>query len=282
MKMNNDSGTLQTEGSVSNPVLDLPLLNDTPLHSQFPWHRLLYRSIQFAGLDSTKRVRAALLGALEQTSGRVRRKFGELHQQTDMSHRRLASFIAFTREIVVNPRSVGAVCPSSSELARAMARELGKIDDGLVLELGAGTGSITQALLEQGIPPACLIAIERSPALVAHLRARFPGIRVIEGDATQLDQLLGSEAGKVQAVVSGLPLRSLPCPSVREIAHQVQQLLPGDGVFVQFTYDLRTPSFNWNTVLRKQRTQVIWKNLPPARVDTFVRQADVLMLPLAG
>ena len=155
-----------------------------------------------------------------------------------------------------------------------MAGELDNIDDGLVLELGAGTGSITHALLQQGVAPERLVAVERSAALAAHLRKRFPAIRVIEGDATQLRNLLGEDADSVQAVVSGLPLRSLPSTVVQEISQQVRHLLPENGFFVQFTYDLRTPSVCAHEALRNERTRIIWNNLPPARVDTFVRQAE--------
>lgn len=206
------------------------------------------------------------------TGNYLRRRIAELRRQLNTHRLRAGPYVAFARETLARPRTIGAVCPSSRYLARAMAGELGDIETGLVLELGAGTGSITHALLEQGVDPTRLIAIERSPMLVAHLRSRFPAIRVIEGDATQLVELLGSDAGGVRAVVSALPLRSLPRTVAQQIVQQIQQLLPEHGVLVQFTYDLRTPSVWHARTLTKERTRVVWKNIPPARVDTFTRQ----------
>jgi len=234
-------------------------------------HRLLPRPVQLAGICTANAAGAAL----PQTGAIWRRGLDALGRRAMLFRCGLGSFLTFARELVANPRAVGAVCPSSSELAQAMARELGTLEDGLVLELGAGTGSITEALLRHGVPPARLVAVERSPALAAHLRERFPAIRVIEGDAMWLDRLLGSDAARVRAVVSGLPMRSLPSAVVHEIENQIRQLLPDNGVFVQFTYDLSTPPRNRVAGLRKARTRVVWRNLPPARVDTFIRPADM-------
>lgn len=193
------------------------------------------------------------------------------HHATQQYQEKGAPFLLFAKEIFVNPRAIGAACPSSKYLGNAMAQQVQKHQsDGLVVELGAGTGTITRALLQQGIAPTRLIVVELSAALAAHLRQQFPHIRVIEGDASHLQQLLGEDANKVHAVVSGLPLRSLPQPVVNAIMAQVHQLLPSGGIFVQFTYNLRSPSTN-QTNLRHIDTQMVWQNFPPARVDTFSR-----------
>src|SRR3954453_18339342 len=75
----------------------------------------------------------------------------------------------FAREWLNKPSAVGAVWPSSSQLAKGMAARVPSCGDGLVVELGGGTGAVTQALLERGINPKRLMVIERSPAFVQHL-----------------------------------------------------------------------------------------------------------------
>lgn len=185
----------------------------------------------------------------------------------------------FTRELLTNPRAVGAACPSSVQLARAMARHVDPDTQGLVLELGAGTGRVTEALLARGIAPERLIVVERSEKLVHHLHKRFPQLRVIEGDACQLKKLLGKDFQHISHVVSSLPLRSLPRPVVHGITAQLDRLLLQDAVLIQFTYDLsgkglvrlgNTPAKRFIRV----SSQIIWQNLPPARVDVFRQRAS--------
>ncbi len=178
------------------------------------------------------------------------------------------TLLLFIKAALSDPRAIGAACPSSTNLADAMAAQIEQCG-GVVIELGGGTGVITRALLRQGILPEQLIIVESSPVLASHLAREFPNIRVIEGDASQLRQLLGNGTGKVQAVVSSLPMRSLPPSAVRAIMDQVRQLLHIDGTFVQFTYNLRTPSIGRDNLLTHKNSQIIWKNFPPARIDTF-------------
>ena len=84
---------------------------------------------------------------------------------------------------------MGAVIPSGPLLTRALAltavREM-QGRDGHVIELGAGTGEVTKALLAAGIAPDRLALVERDPELVAFLRRHFRGPRIIEGDAARL------------------------------------------------------------------------------------------------
>ena len=96
----------------------------------------------------------------------------------------------FIQELVNNPREIGAILPSSRNLAMAMAKWLPHDSDAYALELGPGTGAVTQALIERGLREDRLIGIERSPKMADHLRARFPRAKIITGDAFQLDDLL--------------------------------------------------------------------------------------------
>lgn len=187
-----------------------------------------------------------------------------------------ASLALFTREIWANPRAMGAACPSAPLLAGLMASQVPRERDGLVVELGGGTGAVTTALLKHGIPPWRLVVVERSPTLARHLRQRFPQLRVIQGDAAQLDHLLGHDRDKtrkIACIVSSLPLRSLHPATTRAISHQFETLLDAGGLLIQFTYDLRGTGARLLPRFRRLSGRIVWGNLPPARVEVFERQA---------
>jgi phosphatidylethanolamine/phosphatidyl-N-methylethanolamine N-methyltransferase len=104
------------------------------------------------------------------------------------------------------PLRIAAANPSGARLADAIARSIDLARPGPILELGAGTGSLTQGLVRAGCPPERIIALEREPPLVAVLRREFPTIRVIEGDATRIGDIS-------PAMSNGLPASSPVCRS---------------------------------------------------------------------
>ncbi|CDH47725.1 class I SAM-dependent methyltransferase [Candidatus Contendibacter odensensis] len=184
-----------------------------------------------------------------------------------------ASLALFTREIWANPRAMGAACPSTPSLASRMASWVPLDQEGLVVELGGGTGAVTTALLKHGVPPWKLVVVERSPTLVNHLRQRFPQLRVIQGDAAHLTQLLGHDhAQGIGSIVSSLPLRSLHPATTRAISHQFEMLIKSGGLLIQFTYNLRGTRDRLLPCFRRVSSKIVWGNLPPARVEVFERE----------
>lgn len=176
----------------------------------------------------------------------------------------------FLREFLANPRDVGSIWPSSRRLAWRMARAVPLEPGHRVVELGAGTGAVTEALLQRGLPPARLVVVERSAELVAHLRRRFPGVRVIHGDAADLVELLGGP-DSVDSVVSSLPLRSLPPRQVAAIVRAASAVLAPGGRLIQFSYRLARPGSLSRRFLAVA-SGLVWSNLPPARVAVFVNR----------
>ena len=171
------------------------------------------------------------------------------------------------------PRTIGAVTPSSRRLAAAIAREVDFACAGTIVELGGGTGSITRALVENAGSKTDIVVIEREPSLCALLSARFPGIRVIQGDAGNLRKLLAEAGvGPVAAVVSGLPLLSLSRYSGSRIIRESFAALTPDGVFVQFTYGMVSPirpSQAQRVGITGRRAGWVLRNLPPAALWCF-------------
>lgn len=185
----------------------------------------------------------------------------------------LSSLALFLGELVSNPRSIGAPVPSSRFLARDMAAFVPSDPEGYVVELGPGTGVITTALLERGVPPEKLLLVERSYEMAKLLRKQFPGVKVLFGDATHLSRLLSKcidlDQERVSHIVSSLPLRSLPKQVVDGITSEVQAVLGKHGRFIQYTYALRHGCNGALRKFRKASSKVVWLNLPPARVELF-------------
>jgi phosphatidylethanolamine/phosphatidyl-N-methylethanolamine N-methyltransferase len=175
------------------------------------------------------------------------------------------------------PARLGAVVPSGPALAAALAAEIDLEAPGAVVELGSGTGRVTAALLEAGVAPDALVAIEREASFCALLAARFPGARVVRGDARALERLLErNQVGAVKAVVSSLPLRNLSERERRAVLSQAAAALEPDGVLVQYTYGLAEPvpsGLRAELGLVGERTHWVLANLPPAAVWRY-RRAD--------
>ena len=174
-----------------------------------------------------------------------------------------------------NPTNIGAVVPSGKNLGIAMAAEIDPAAPGAVIELGGGTGSITAALLARGIGPRELVVIEREPSLCEIIARRFPDIRLICGDARELDRILIAEGiTHVKAVVSGLPLLSLSRQVEQEILQQCFAALPPEGYMVQFTYVPRPPvtrAIAAELNLQAARAAWVLDNIPPASVWVYRR-----------
>src|SRR3546814_19525211 len=99
----------------------------------------------------------------------------------------------------------------SSDLASAMAAQVDLAAPGAVIELGGGTGNVTAALLDAGVPPQDIAVVERDPVFPRVIAARSPQLRVLQGDASDLRRLLPAAGiGPVRAVASGLPVLSIP------------------------------------------------------------------------
>jgi len=188
------------------------------------------------------------------------------------------SLFDFAREFIKNPRHTGAICPSSGFLARQMAAFVPP-GAGKVIELGPGSGPMTLALLNQGIDPRDLILVERTQSFADHLKQRFPQIRVIHGDAGALSALIGPLNEPIRAIVSSLPLRSMPKATVQKISQEINQLAQPGTRFIQFTYHLydKNPPFTepYAQAFTGNKGCIVWRNFPPARVDAF----DKIALP---
>jgi phosphatidylethanolamine/phosphatidyl-N-methylethanolamine N-methyltransferase len=183
---------------------------------------------------------------------------------------RLDDEVRFLSTWLQSPLKTGALSPSGPALAKAMAAEIDPSVPGPVVELGPGTGPVTEAILARGIIPQRLILVEFNREFCALLRKRFPGVTVIEGDGYALADSLGQAAGEpLAAVVSSLPLMTRPMPVRLRALVSALRLLRHGAPFVQFTYAMTAPIPPRPTRYTITASPRIWMNLPPARVWVY-------------
>jgi len=173
---------------------------------------------------------------------------------------RLNATTLFLQECLNSPRQIGAILPSSRNLGRAMARWVPTNKNCYALELGPGSGSITEALLAQGLPEDRLVAIEQSPKLADLLRAHYPKATIITGDAL---------ADKIGIVFSSLPLLNFEPELADSLARQIRGLLPANGKLVQWSYHIGNKQPKAAEHFRYVASQLVWLNVPPARVSVY-------------
>lgn len=185
--------------------------------------------------------------------------------------------LRFFRGWVDKPKAVGSIIPTSMVTARRMASVIDPKSDRPVLELGPGTGVITRAILERGVKPENLFAIEYAPEFVAHLKVRFPDINLIQGDAFNLDETLGEHAGQTfDCVVSGVPLLNFPAAQrVRYVEDLLDRVPPGRPV-IQLTYGPLSPVPVGKGTYKVTRFDFIIRNIPPTTLWLYSRGEPVL------
>ena len=189
----------------------------------------------------------------------------ELHQHTsdDLGH--------FFKSWIQNPLAIGAVAPSGKLLARLMATGLHA--GARVIELGAGTGTVTQALLDTGVQPENLYVVEQNAQFVKILARRFPHSPIVPANAMSLVDHI-QERGSFDFVISGLPLLFFSPQQKLALFAQAFELLSPTGVLHQFTYAGRCPverDLRGRLKLRSSLLGIAPFNLPPAFVYRLSR-----------
>ena len=186
------------------------------------------------------------------------------------------SLLDYLGEFRRSPRTIGSFAESGAQLSRAMAKAANVKQGGIVVEFGPGTGVITAQLLAQGIAPAQLLLIEFNPKFAANLRLRFPLVKVLQGDAWQIEKIMAENfPGKTcAAIVSSLPLLNFPKTQRSTLMTAIDRVLdPVHGRFVQFSYGLKMP-VECGCGFSTSRSKWILKNVPPARVWLYERHRN--------
>jgi phosphatidylethanolamine/phosphatidyl-N-methylethanolamine N-methyltransferase len=178
----------------------------------------------------------------------------------------------FLKTWIEKPLLTGAVMPSGKFLAKAMAQHVDPAETGPVVEIGPGTGPVTEALLARGVAEERLILVEFNPDFVALLRHRFPKARVVQGDAYAIATLLKTELTEpAAAIVSSLPLFTKPPEIRKNLLQQAFSLMKPRAPFIQFTYAVVPPIPERGQGYTSKASNWILLNIPPARVWVYRR-----------
>ncbi|MEX0956602.1 MAG: methyltransferase domain-containing protein [Rhizobiaceae bacterium] len=183
-------------------------------------------------------------------------------------HRRRPDWIRFLAAWLRAPLRTGAIAPSSKALAAEMAFCAAVRPGMRVLELGSGTGAVTETLLSAGVSQSDLTLVEADPGLAELLRQRFPLARVVCGDAFRAVESLLDAGAEIDAVVSSLPLLVYPKRKRLALCSNAAALVGPYGRVVQFTYGISSPVARMPRIARTASRR-IWRNLPPAMVWTY-------------
>ena len=178
----------------------------------------------------------------------------------------------FLKAWLRQPKSVGSVWPTGAPMARKMASVI-NVGSGLpVLEIGPGTGTITKAILETGLAPERFWTIEYSKAFADKLRAKFPAINVVQGDAFDLNTTLGDQKNTVfDCAISALPLLNFPLPARIAFVDDVLDRLPKGRPLIQFSYGAKSPVPPGLGNYSIKRFGMVLRNVPPAQLWIYSR-----------
>lgn len=177
-----------------------------------------------------------------------------------------ANAALFFRRWLANPLQMGSVVPSSPTLCRRIAALAARGQNEAVLELGAGTGVVSRALLDSGVPPERLLVVEIVPDMADHLRRALPGVEVLCGDAFDLGRVLPRRwHARIGTAICGIPLVLLPIAEQRRFVQAVETVAPGRG-FLLYTYCVTSPLPYRELGLQARREAWTLRNLPPASV----------------
>jgi phosphatidylethanolamine/phosphatidyl-N-methylethanolamine N-methyltransferase len=188
----------------------------------------------------------------------------------------------FFRRFLAHPSRVASLFPSSQALSRMIAAQVRRGDDEYVIELGAGTGTVTHAILSSGVPADKLIVVEIDKVMAQFLRKAYPTVTVLECSAFDIIQSLPQPAiGRVGCVVCGLPVTLHPLEWQQRLAEIVLSLLPRNRPFLVLTHRLASPILAKKIGLVGKRVGFTLRNFPPASVWAYARDAEISTCGLA-
>lgn len=177
----------------------------------------------------------------------------------------------FIKEYIKHPRDIGAIIPSSKQLAKRMMDAISFQNASCIVEYGAGTGVFTKQLIINRSPHTALLIIERNKQFYEILCRKYGhlnNVYIVHGSAQYIDDYMKQfSISKIDYVVSGLPFTSLPLSISQLILKKTAQLLGTNGTFVTFQYSKMKQSFFQTFFKQIERKKVYW-NVPPAYIFT--------------
>jgi phospholipid N-methyltransferase len=186
--------------------------------------------------------------------------------------------IQFLQAFLKNPAKVGAITPSSPELAQKMLKGIEPREDNIILELGVGTGAITKYLQDILPDEKSYLGIELDRSMVRTLRKNYPDLKIVCGNATDTFSIhQKSGLGKVGYIICCLPFVSLPNEVGERILLEIDKFMQRGCTLRTFQYAhgyyfpsaIKLREFMRDRYGKAQRSRLIVKNVPPAYTLTW-------------
>lgn len=174
-----------------------------------------------------------------------------------------------------NPLKMGAVASSSPAYCAEMVARSTTALDGPILELGAGLGVVTHALLEAGVAPERITSIEFDRDFAQALEKRFPAVNVICGDGLDLTHTLaGRDSERFATVLLAIPIVRFSQEKRRDLLSRYFERIRPGGNLTQLSYLWTPPVRPDPSRFSVSSSPVVWANIPPAKVWVYRRAGD--------
>lgn len=190
----------------------------------------------------------------------------------------MKAHLQFLKGFIKKPTTVGAIAPSSPELALKMIEDVKADENNVVLEIGCGTGAITKFLQKMIPDRKSYIGIEIEKNFVDQLEEEFPNLNIVCADACNSTQIIADQGlGKVSYIISGLPFVVLPKEVADGILDEVDKMMEKGCLFRTFQYAHGynlPPAKKFRQRLNErygsvEKSNLILKNIPPAYTLTW-------------
>ena len=189
--------------------------------------------------------------------------------------------LEFFRILLRRPVKVGALTPSSDQLAKTMVKDLDLSNGDTVIELGAGTGALTRAIRSKMKDPECYLGIEREAEFVTYLEDRFPDMNFVNGNAEDCCEIF-EESGlsPVKVIISSLPWAYWPVKVRDDVLDSIDKMMPPGCIFrtIQYAHNYPLPHVSkFRTAVNRHfgkydKRDIVIKNIPPAFILTWTKQ----------
>jgi len=178
-----------------------------------------------------------------------------------------SDFSLFFRKFLHQGRAISSAVPSSRSMVDGVLAQIDFDRPATIVELGAGTGPVTDVLNGLLRPHHRFVAVERDADFCHVLRRRFPDMPLIEADASRVAgplRKLGIE--KVDYVLSGLPTPNLPPRALVRLWRWLREALTPDGLFIQITVAPMLYRSFYSRMFESVDYNMVWMNVPPGGV----------------
>lgn len=180
---------------------------------------------------------------------------------------RLADRGLFLKKFLQKGRTISSAAPSSRSLVEGMLRHIDFSRPATIVELGAGTGPVTEQVLERLRPHHRFVAVENDKEFCEVLRRRFPEVTLLQMDATRIaDPLARLGVDRVDYILSGLPSPNLPPRGVVRLWKWLRRSLSPEGLFIQITIAPFVYRGFYERVFESVNYRMVWWNVPPGGV----------------